>query len=201
MSKPMSTTRSGRYLTIAFTAGALMLLAGCARPIRVFGNRPSRHAPPADEQITMLLPHKIDILPFTKPASFDDDAIPDGIEVVLRPLDNVGDQTKAIGQFRFELYHYRRASSDSRGESLGQWNIAVDTPAAQEQHWDRITRTYRFRLEWTGKQPQPGKYVLEVTYIAPWGQRLSSLYTLQATVPRRRIKETTDKKQKRWGIF
>jgi hypothetical protein len=146
----------------------------------------------ASEQVDLLLPRTIEILPFTKPASFDDDAIPDGIEAVIRPLDAFGDQTKAVGRFRFELYAFKPASSDHRGDRLGMWEVDLSDRAAQTDHWDRITRTYRFHLLWTGRPPRPGKYIIEVTYLPPIGQRIASQYEIDASRPRPLIERSTE---------
>ncbi len=149
----------------------------------------------ARAQIDLLLPKKIDILPFTKPVSFDDDAIPDGIEVVLRPLDTFGDQTKAVGLFRFELYQAKKASADPRGERLGIWEVDLNSIESQKKHWDRITRTYHFKLGWAGERVKAGRYVLEVTHMSPWGKRLNATYIIQAAPPRGLIKEQIEKKR------
>jgi len=145
-----------------------------------------------EEQVRMLMLAKIEVLPFTKPRSWDDDAVPDGIEVVLRPLDSFGDQTKAIGTFRFELYTYQKASSNPKGQRVGFWEEDLRTRQSQLLHWDKITRTYRFRLAWTGQSPKPGKYVLEVTYLSPSGLRLNDVYILVAQMPREQVKENVE---------
>jgi hypothetical protein len=160
----------------------------------------SQPAGDVQQQMSLLLPTKIDIMPFTKPKSWNDDPMPDGIEVVLRPLDSFGDQTKAIGLFRFELYLFQKASSDSKGQRIGFWQEDLSTRESQYKHWDRITRTYRFRLSWAGEAVRPGKYVLEVTYVSPSGSRLSDSYIIEATLPREQIKEKIEKKQQQPGL-
>jgi len=198
-----------RILITLMLMSAVLWPAGCKRRIRSFEDlkvrlaKPSapKDEPPAREQIDLLLPRKIDILKFTKPASFDDDQIPDGLEVVLRPLDAYGDQTKAIGRFRFELYQSRKASADPRGTRLGLWEVDLSSKEAHDQHWEWVSRTYRFRLLWTGQQVKPGKYILDVTYISPWGQRITGTYELEAQIPREKIKERIEKRRKRFGFF
>jgi len=185
---------------------ALCLAAGCQKDrggIRQLTGQPPAltTCPSADCQIDLLMPRSIEILPFTRPATFDEDLIPDGIEVVLRPLDAFGDQTKAVGLFRFELYQFRKASSEPRGHRLGVWQVDVSTKAAQKSHWDRITRTYRFRLLWTGRRAVEAKYILEVTFMSQWGRRLSSLYTIVPQAHRMNPTEKSEQRQKRWGIF
>jgi len=188
-----------------FVAGMLRVvmgiaLGGCTPKMSWQVTNPGMEAtsqPAGDvqEQMSLLMPTKIDIMPFTKPKSWDDDQKPDGIEVVLRPLDSFGDQTKAIGLFRFELYLFKKASSDTRGPRNGLWQEDLSSREAQYKHWDRITRTYRFRLGWAGENVRPGKYILDVTYISPSGSRLSDSYIMEATLPREQIKENIEKKQ------
>jgi hypothetical protein len=149
-----------------------------------------------EEQLQLLLPTRIEILPFTKPKSWDNDPIPDGIEVVLRPLDTFGDQTKAVGQYRFELYVFQNANSNPRGKRIGFWEEDLSTKASQYKHWDRITRTYRFRLAWTEEKVKPGRYVLDVTYTPPTGDRLKDTFILEARIPREVYKEKIEGKER-----
>jgi hypothetical protein len=117
--------------------------------------------------------------------------------VVLRPLDSFGDQTKAVGCFRFELYAFRKADSNPRSRRVGFWEEGLTTREAQCLHWDKITRTYRFRLAWTGEKPRPGKYVLDVTYVAPSGLRLTDTYILEVRLPKEVYKENIETKGSR----
>jgi len=185
--KPASAVTVPLYPVVALLIAGLAVsaLTGCQRePVSLQG------------QIELLQPSRIEVLQFTKPRSWDGDETPDGLEVVLRPLDAFGDQTKAVGTFRFELHLYRKASSDPRGERIGFWEVPVDTRKAQVQHWDPITRYYSFRLQWDGPTPQSGKYVLHVTYISPWGKRLADTYVFEIRQPKLRIKE---KIETQWG--
>ena len=141
------------------------------------------------------MPAKIEILDFTKPKSWDDDSIPDGIEVVLRPYDSFGDETKAIGTFRFELYEFQRANTEPKGKRVAFWQEDLTTKDAQMRHWD-FTRSYRFRLAWTEERIKPGKYVLEATYISPSNLRLTDTYIMDAQVPKEQLKENIENKSK-----
>ena len=158
----------------------------------------------ARQQLKLLMPSQLEILPFTKPRSWGNDYIPDGIEVVLRPLDSFGDQTKAVGTFRFELYQFRKAHADPRGQRIALWQVNLTSKKDQKLHWDKITRTYTFRLGWTKNMPpfKPGKYVLQVTYISPWNERISATYIFTATLPKQQIKKQIERKHKNpFGIF
>jgi len=195
-----------RNILRGLTLVSLILACGCRNGIHDFPDAPGHGAlgagdRSANDQADLFLPKKIDILPFTKPASFDQDPVPDGLDVWLRPLDDFGDQTKAIGVFHFELYRFRKASSDARGHRLALWEVDLGTKSAQEKHWDRITRMYRFRLMWLGKRPKQGKYVLEVTYIPHRGPRISSIYIIESKVPPGKLKEESQQRRKRFGLF
>lgn len=178
------------HLVIGLLAvvGAGLLSPGCeTRHDEVIGT---------EAQYKLLMPAKIDVLPFTKPRSWDDDQIPDGIEVVLRPLDSFGDQTKAIGTFRFELYTFQKADAEPKGKRVGFWEENLCSREMQSLHWDKITRTYRFRLAWTGERIRPGRYVLEVTYLAPSGLRLTDTYIMEARMSKEQAKEDVENRQK-----
>jgi hypothetical protein len=178
---------AGVFALIAFS-----ILTGCSGAHSIGRGSQSANILPS-QRVDLLLPKTIDITPFTKPASFDDDSIPDGIKVVLRPLDAFGDPIKVVGTFRFELYEFHKASADIRGLRLAVWDVDLSTEQAQEQHWDRYPPTYRFRLGWPkGVRIERGKYVLEATYISPWGERLSSTYVIDAELPRAKMKPKTE---------
>lgn len=136
-------------------------------------------------------PRKLEVLPFTKIRSFDDDAIPDGVEVSLRPLDAMGDPTKIYGTFIFELYQYRDASGQRAGQRLETWSQAVRTVDDQKRFWDRVTSTYIFQLTWEGGEfPQPNKkYLLAVSYQAPGEKRLFAEYPFEFRVDRLEARE------------
>ncbi len=151
-----------------------------------------------EKAVELLLPAKIDVLPFTKFKSWDTDPAIDGIEVYLRPLDSFGDQTKAIGTFRFELYTFRKAHRDPRGNRIGFWEINLTTKEAQTLHWDKITRTYKFKLGLAENMNiTPGKYILDTTFILPWESRLSTEYMLELKKqPKRWLRKPTKPKRK-----
>jgi hypothetical protein len=160
--------------------GALCLPAGCQAD-----GGPAMAAHQQLDQLDLLVPRRIEILPFTKPRSFDEDATPDGIEVVLAATDAFGDNVKAVGDYRFELYRFRPASGDPRGERLGFWEEAVRTVAEHQRHWNSYSETYEFELNWDRSLQANQKYVLQVTYVGPGEKRLFDQYVLDFRVPRR----------------
>ncbi|MFQ6048963.1 MAG: hypothetical protein ACE5K7_06330 [Phycisphaerae bacterium] len=174
-------TRGG--IVLSWGGGILVVAAGCQGDWQLAGG--GGKAATAE----LYLPRRIEILPFTKVRSFDDDAIPDGIEVVLRPIDSLGDAIKTYGQYHFEVYEYRKGSAQRKGERVGFWQVGVGTMADQRRFWDRITRTYQFRLSWD-RPLQPGrKYVLQVTYWPPSGKRLFAEHVLEFRLAAEQIRQ------------
>lgn len=99
-----------------------------------------------------------------------------GIEVYLSLQDQFGDALKALGVFRFELFQYRPARADPRGvrferNGVQEWDLR--DRASNQQHWDRITQSYRLRLALPDLPEKWDKIVVQATFISPSGYRLS----------------------------
>jgi hypothetical protein len=160
---------------------SLPLLAGCQ------GSGPSRMPtePERRAMMSLMLPSKIKIEPFTKIASFDKDEIPDGLLVVLRPVDQFGDPVKATGLFYFELYSYQMGSSEREGQRLAFWDQTIDSPEKIAQHWTHA-QMYEFKLGWPqgASAIHPGKkYLLSATYRTPWDETIKDEYVMEFTLP------------------
>jgi len=150
----------------------------------------SDEGPSAEELIAFYSPKTIKILPFTKAKSFDDDAFPDGIEVSMRALDGAGDPVKSYGTFLFELYSYKPASTDHKGELIQSWRQPVLSLDEQKQYWERVTTSYQFQLSWEGVPLSPQKkYVLAASFQASGGPRLFDEYEWDFRVDRQEILE------------
>lgn len=136
--------------------------------------------PTREQLVEYYSPTQIQLLPFTKVRSFDDDIIPDGLAVSLRPLDGAGDPVKAYGSFLFELYAYRPATATHRGERLQSWTQTIRTPEDQRRFWERVTSTYEFQLAWEGNPlPNNEKYLLAASFEAPGAERLFDEYEFE----------------------
>ncbi|NLX22226.1 MAG: hypothetical protein GXY55_11255 [Phycisphaerae bacterium] len=175
----MMMCRSAWMLGLAATLGAAC--SGC----RSTG---PDHLPRESERVAMLslmLPHEVHIQPFSKIASFNEDRIPDGILAVVRPVDPFGDPVKAVGLFYFELWSYRNASGDHKGERLEFWDQMIDNPEDVRRHWKRA-QMYEFQLAWTqgAGAVQPGrKYILTVSYRTPWDTTIQDEHVLEFHLP------------------
>jgi len=148
----------------------------------------SEEGPSAEDLIAFYSPQTIKILPFTKAKSFDDDAFPDGIEVSMRALDGAGDPVKSYGTFLFELYAYKPASTDHKGELIQSWRQPVLSLSDQKLYWERVTTSYQFQLSWEGVPLSPQKkYILAASFQASGGPRLFDEYEWDFRVDRQEI--------------
>ncbi len=165
-------------------AGGALACCGCQRG--QIGD--TSEGPSGADLAAYYSPRKIKILPFTKPRSFDDDAIPDGIGVSLRPLDGGGDPVKAYGTFIFELYTYKNALGSHRGPLLQTWTQPVRNIPDQKKFWERVTSTYEFQLSWEGMPiPPQKKYILAASFQASGSERLFDEYEFEFNVAREEI--------------
>ena len=112
-------------------------------------------------------------------------------------IDAAGDPIKFPGVFNFELYAYKAASSDHRGELLQSWTQALASLEDQKKFWEHVTATYEFQLSWEGKPIEPQKkYILAVTFQSLGSERLFTDYEFEFRLPREEIKATATKPAK-----
>jgi hypothetical protein len=155
----------------ALAWATLATLGGCGSNWNF--SRPSASSQPVPAPLDMLLPKSISFQGFTGGPK----ALPPngdrGIEVQMAAKDAFGDATKAFGTFRFELYDFRKNSSDPKGERLGVWEVSVLEPAANRKHWNEVHRTYAFQLGYGTAVPVGNKLVLVAVFSSPFsGERL-----------------------------
>jgi len=138
------------------------------------------------EQLRLMLPQKIQIQPFTSIRSFNDDETPDGILLVLRPVDVLGDPVKAAGHFWFELWTYVNASGERKGERLAFWEQDLNTESDIQSYWTHA-QMYEFPLAWVGQglgEIQPGRrFILRAVWRTPWDETVSDEYVLDFSLP------------------
>lgn len=126
--------------------------------------------------MALLMPSRVEIVePFTRAGSFDGDAQPDGIELLVQAsnaLDSPG--LMVAGTMRVELYEFLPASGERKGRQLDQWVIELADKEQQRRYWNQVTQMYEFHLGVdVQKVPVADQYMLAVTYSAPWGERLT----------------------------
>ncbi len=123
------------------------------------------------EPLHLLLPEAIRIHPFTGTRTFDEQGGIKGIEVRIEALDAYGDPTKAFGDFHFALHAWQAGVADNRGKQLATWEEPLLTGQKNLLHWDSITRTYKFKLQWYKPIAVGSKFILTATFSSPFTER------------------------------
>jgi len=163
---------------------AAVLAGACVGGCRSTTPRPPTTQLARDEYLGLYQPRRVRILEdFTRPASFDDDEVPDGLEVWVRLHDGLGDSVKGYGSFRFELYAFRQASGERRGDRLMVWDQSIGSIADQRRFWNDVMQMYEFPLRWDRPVPPQQRYVLELVYTTPWGRRLFDQRVFEFRLP------------------
>jgi len=167
-----------RSMSLAVIIIALVICPGCrdGNEKLIIPRWPSLQRPTTQpsvpQPISLLLPHGLRIHPFTGTRTFDEHGGIKGIEVRIETLDAFGDPVKAFGDFRFELYTYRPGNPERRGEQINLWEASLLDPKLNAIHWDKVHRTYVFRLKWTEPIPVGRKLVLAAVFSSPFTDRL-----------------------------
>jgi len=137
----------------------------------------ARDGPEMSAFVELMMPKTIEIQHYlTRPRDFTGDGNADGLEVVLVARDSFGDSVKCVGTFHFELYTMRLASGDKLGERIGFWPVTINSDKSMVQYWDRVTRSYLFKLQLSDGRLAPGRYVLTAQLITPAGTKLYDTY-------------------------
>lgn len=160
------------FLLTAFLAAVAP--GGCATRTVDFDDATVR------KMISLLMPERIIVEPFSGLKSFDGDDQPDGLEVVLRTEDAFGDPVKLAGSLRVGLYTFRPASGETKGRQIEQWEVPLVTQRDQETYWNQFTQRYEMPLELdVGSVAQADKYVIEVVYNTPLGEHMTTEYVYE----------------------
>jgi len=159
-----------------FFCGMAALIAGCDGISPKGGNVETCEKVP--DPISLLLPQKISIHPFTQTATFEDGK--QGLHMRIQFTDFFGDPTKAFGDLRFELYEFKPYQQHKRGDQLDIWDEYISDPDKNMIHWDSHTRSYEFRL--ASKNPiLPGqKFILVVYFNSRFTPRMTAETVLTA---------------------
>lgn len=162
------------------TVGIWILLSGVAVGCNNDNWRFGMKAPSADvlqpvpEPINLLLPNAIRIHPFTGTQIFDADRNLRGVDVRIEVMDAYGDAAKAFGDFRFEMYQFIPNSIDPKGKRIATWEESLIEPKKNLLHWDKITRTYEFKLQWDEPIAPGRQFVLLAYFDSPFTDRLQT---------------------------
>jgi hypothetical protein len=130
----------------------------------------------------LLLVDQIEIESRTQVGDWDNDGQADGFEVFVTARDGLGDPTKIIGKVYFELFRFRQAHADPRQlERVAYWPVDIMTGQQNAAYWNRFDRDYHFKLVWHDLPDVGEKYILQVTYVAPWGDKRDSQRVMTRT--------------------
>jgi hypothetical protein len=149
------------------------LAGGCLESKGLSGDGGSASIP---APIDNLLPTRIEFHPFTEAGirRFDDAGGVKGIETRIRCFDAFSDASKGFGVFRVTLYAYRPDAVDHLGQKGPTWEIDLMDPEVNNTHWDEISRSYKFLLQWDRAIPVGQRYVLRATFSSPWTPRFTT---------------------------
>ena len=112
---------------------------------------------------------------FTQVDDWTGDGKPDGIEALLEIRDRWNEPIRATGGVLFELYAYRNGYPDPRGRRLANpWVVSLATVEDQTERWDRVSRAYKFRLEYPQVDPEH-TYVLTASFETEGGRLFDRL--------------------------
>ncbi len=161
--------RASKIVPKVILLAPIVLLAGCAEP-----QGPEYTVEERRQLLSPIMADKIELVgPLTQPASFDDDAIPDGLEAVMVARDKQGEPTKISGRLVFELYAHRPAAADPRGTQIQTWELTLASDKDQETYWNHTTLMYEFKLQVDpATMPKERKFVLRARYSDPWNEHM-----------------------------
>lgn len=154
---------------IQFAALPLFIVGACA------STPPNTPDGARERMLALLEPDKIEIVaPFTRVRSFDDDTVPDGIELLVQAVNSLDHPTMIVGRVHVGLFEYVPASGNAKGARLEFWDIELSTMEQQRTFWNQATQMYAFRLQINlDKIPPANRFVLHVTYSSPLGDHLA----------------------------
>ena len=147
-----------------------LLLLGCERPgPRLSGSGMDMFAP-----VKVRL-HRLSRIVFPPPASATAPATAPAttsapmLEVHLELSDQFGDAGKGVGEVMLQLFDAAPALSvDRKGPLLATWNLTLNSPEANREHWDRTTRTYLFKFPLPASLPRDrDHFTLDATFTLP----------------------------------
>jgi hypothetical protein len=166
---------SGFFKGKLWLLAAILFLMGCSG----WGHQAKND----DCIIPCFVPVAVHIKPsFTRIVPGDKDPSSSEIEVYVSLDDQFGDPAKAAGRYRFELFHYRPAAADSRGDRIaveGIQQFDLSDIQLSQQHWDSTTRSYRFKLKLQELPAGKKQIVLQVTFFDLTGRHFQDMLTLQ----------------------
>lgn len=129
---------------------------------------------------TVYGPADVEIMPLTRVEHGVNGQQQDRIKAFVSLIDRAGCQVKWPGVFRFELYRHVQRSAEPKGKRLVIWpDIGLIRSDKNNEYWRDFLRAYQFRLDF--EPITENDYMLQVTFSAPEGGRLSTEIKLENT--------------------
>ena len=149
------------------TVIAALVTSGCI-PLGQGGVSSGGTVPPPLEQ---YLPSSLKIHSFTEMRELKNGRF--GIDAYIQAVDPWGEPTKAFGNFRMELYEFRKFHHEKKGKPVEAWPpVQISKPGRNQEYWDHHTRSYHFRLGMVNRIPPGRRMVLQVSYQGQFTERL-----------------------------
>ncbi len=103
------------------------------------------------------------------------------VKVFLDVTDKFGNNMKALGAMRFELYEYQSLSGNNIGSRIYDWPlIDISNVDINQSFWQDSLRSYMFKFDIDLKLQKNYKYVVAVTFINDGSHlRLSNSRTIE----------------------
>jgi hypothetical protein len=121
---------------------------------------------------------RLKVTPLTDFVAAGNGEEPSQIKVYVDVLDSFDCQIKSPGTFRFELYEHVEGSSEPRGSRVALWpDVDLTDAVENNSFWRDFLRSYEFNLDF--KPRSSGRYILDVTFMSPKGERLSGDFVLE----------------------
>ena len=70
------------------------------------------------------------------------------------------------------MFQFARNSVDHKGKRIATWEESLLEPKKNLIHWDKITRTYEFKLQWDRPIAVGRRFVLVAVFSSPFSDRM-----------------------------
>ena len=135
---------------------------------------------PAHPDIWHPQPVRIRVYPSSR-FNTDSDSQTVVLEARIELLDDMDDAIKGVGQFHFELLGKPGRGRTALDRRLYSWDVAVFTLEQQTRRYDKVTRTYLFRLKVDEPFLPPRDTTLKAVFVPPTGHPLEDQTVIRGT--------------------
>ena len=147
--------------------------AGCAFK----GTRPFFVPPAARQELWQPRPVRVRVYPASRFVA-DQNRKRVVLEARIELLDDMGDSIKSVGEFHFELLGEPGRGRTTLDRRLYTWDVPLLTLRQQQSHYDKVTRTYLFRLKMDDAFSPSKDTTLKVWFVPSGGHRLEAETTM-----------------------